>query len=151
MQKITTFLTFVDQAEAAARLYTSVFDGKVVSTMPGPNGTVMGVTFELFGQRYIALNGGPTFTFTQGFSLFVSCADQAEIDAYWQKLTADGGKESRCGWLVDKFGVSWQIVPKVLESLLGDRDREKAGRALQAMMKMTKFDIAELTRAHQGP
>jgi predicted 3-demethylubiquinone-9 3-methyltransferase (glyoxalase superfamily) len=150
MPKITPFLTFVDQAEAAARLYTSVFDGRIVSTMPGPGGTVMGVTFELLGQRYIALNGGPSFTFSQGFSLFVSCESQAEIDAYWQKLTADGGKESRCGWLVDRFGVSWQIIPSVLQSLLGDADRAKAGRAMQAMLTMGKLEIAALVRAHGG-
>jgi predicted 3-demethylubiquinone-9 3-methyltransferase (glyoxalase superfamily) len=101
------------------------------------------------GKTFIALNGGPTFTFTQGVSLFVSCDTQAEIDRYWAKLT-DGGKEIQCGWLMDKFGVSWQIVPKLLIELISDKDPAKAGRALQAMMQMQKFDIAALKRAHQG-
>jgi len=150
MPSITTFLTYDDQAEAAARLYTTLFDGRITSTMPGPNGTVFAVNFELMGTPYIALNGGPTFSFSEGMSLFVSCDTQAEIDRYWEKLTADGGKESRCGWLVDKFGVSWQIIPKKLGSLLGAQDREKAARAMQAMMKMQKLDIAELERAFEG-
>jgi len=117
--------------------------------MPGPNGTVMSLTFELLGQTFIALNGGPTFTFTQGFSLFVSCETQAEIDRYWAKLT-EGGKEVQCGWLVDKFGVSWQIVPKNLGSLVFGKDPEKSGRALQAMLAMKKLDIAALQRAYDG-
>src|SRR5687767_7373701 len=121
MSKITTFLTYDHQAEEAVRHYLSVFeDGKIVSTMPGPNNTVMSVTFELFGQRFIALNGGPTFTFSPGISLFVSCETQAEIDRYWSKLTAEG-KPVQCGWVTDKFGVSWQIVPRVLPELLGDK------------------------------
>ena len=147
-QKITTFLTYAAQAEEAAKHYTSIFDGKIVSTM-GPPGKAVSVTFELFGQMYIALNGGPTFTFSQGMSLFVSCDTQTEIDTYWEKLT-DGGKEVQCGWLVDKFGVSWQIIPKVLGSLLGDKDPAKSGRAMQAMLKMKKLDIAALERAHAG-
>ncbi|MDF2696916.1 MAG: 3-demethylubiquinone-9 3-methyltransferase [Labilithrix sp.] len=150
MSKITTFLTYDSQAEEAVRHYLSTFeDGKVLSTMPGPGGSVMSLTFELFGQTYIALNGGPTFTFAQGISLFVSCDTQAEIDRYWAKLT-EGGKEVQCGWLVDKFGVSWQIVPKILPDLLAHKDRVKSGRALQAMLQMQKLDIAALQRAFDG-
>ncbi len=150
MPKITTFLTYDNQAEAAVRHYLSIFeDGKVVSSIPGPDGAVLSVTFELFGQTFIALNGGPSFTFSQGISLFVHCDTQAEVDRYWSKLTKDG-KEGQCGWLVDKFGVSWQVVPNVLGELLGDKDPAKAGRAVQAMMKMKKLDIAALKRAHEG-
>jgi predicted 3-demethylubiquinone-9 3-methyltransferase (glyoxalase superfamily) len=157
MPEITTFLTYNDQAEQAANLYVSVFEsGKIVRVMragsagPAPKGSVFSVTFELFGRTFHALNGGPSFTFSQGISLFVECDTQAEIDRYWTKLTADGGKEIQCGWLVDKFGVSWQIVPKVLFGLISDKDEAKAGRALQAMMKMKKLDIAALKRAHDG-
>ncbi len=150
MPEITTFLTYNDQAEAAARLYTSIFDGRITSTMPGPNGTVFGLSFEILGRTFFALNGGPSFKFAEGISLFVSCETQAEIDRYWTKLTEDGGKESQCGWLVDKFGVSWQITPKHLSSLLGDKDRDKSSRAMQAMMTMKKFDIAALERAFNG-
>jgi predicted 3-demethylubiquinone-9 3-methyltransferase (glyoxalase superfamily) len=156
MPEITTFLTYDHQAEEAVRHYLSIFEnGKIVSTMrmpeggPGPAGSVLAVTFELLGQTFHALNGGPSFTFTQGFSLFVSCDTQAEIDRYWSKLT-EGGKEVQCGWLVDKFGVSWQIVPRVLMPMLTDKDRAKASRAMQAMMQMKKFDIAALKRAHEG-
>ena len=148
MPEITTFITYNDQAEAAVRHYLSIFEGgKILSTMPGPNGTVMSLTFELLGKTFIALNGGPSFTFTQGFSLFVSCETQAEIDRYWAKLT-EGGKEVQCGWLVDKFGVSWQIVPRVLGEYMSCPDQEKAGRAMQAMMKMVKLDVAALERAY---
>jgi predicted 3-demethylubiquinone-9 3-methyltransferase (glyoxalase superfamily) len=151
MPTITTFLTYNDQAEAAVRHYLSIFeDGKIVGTMPGPDGKVLGVTFELLGQTFIALNGGPSFKFTEAFSLFVSVDTQEEIDRYWAKLTANGGKEVQCGWLVDKFGVSWQIVPKLLPKLFADKDREKAGRAVQAMMAMKKLDIAGLQKAFDG-
>ena len=151
MPEITTFLTYDHQAEAAARLYISIFEGgRIVSTMPGPNGTVFGLTFEILGRTFFALNGGPTFKFSEAISLFVSCDTQAEIDRYWAKLTEDGGKESQCGWLVDKFGVSWQITPKNLSSWLGDKDPAKSSRAMQAMMKMKKFDIAALERAFHG-
>lgn len=151
MQKITTFLTYDNQAEEAAKLYTSIFPGsRIVSTSPGPGGTVMSVTFELFGQTFMALNGGPTFKFAQGISLFVSCDTQEEIDAYWSKLCEGGGKPVQCGWLTDKFGVSWQIIPKILGELFGAKDREKAGRAVQAMMGMQKLDIAALKRAFEG-
>jgi len=153
---ITTFLTYDTQAEDAAKLYTSLFDGKIKETMrypgggPKPEGTVLSVTFELFGQTYIALNGGPTFTFSQGFSLMVQVDTQAEIDRLWEKLTENGGKAVQCGWLTDKFGVSWQIVPKALGRLLSDKDRAKSGRAMQAMMKMQKLDIAKLEAAFNG-
>jgi len=151
MPEITTFLTYDSQAEAAARLYTSIFEGgRITSTMPGPNGTVFGLTFEILGRSFFALNGGPSFQFSQGISLFVSCETQAEIDHYWAKLTEDGGKEGQCGWLVDKFGVSWQITPKNLGSFLGSKDSVKSSRAMQAMLKMKKFEIAELERAFNG-
>jgi len=156
MADITTFLTFNDQAEAAANLYVSLFDGKLVSTMrlgeggPAPKGTVLSVTFELLGKTYYAMNGGPHFSFSQGISLFVSCDTQAEIDRYYDKLRADGGKELQCGWVSDKFGVVWQIVPRTLQSLIGDPDPKKAGRAMQAMLQMKKLDLAALKRAHAG-
>ena len=152
---ITTFLTYDSQAEEAAKLYTSLFDGKIKETMrypvggPRPEGSVLSVTFELLGQTYIALNGGPTFTFTQGFSLMVQVETQAEIDRLWSKLT-DGGKEIQCGWLVDKFGVSWQIVPKQLTGMLSNKDRAKSGRAMQAMMGMQKLDLGKLQAAFDG-
>jgi predicted 3-demethylubiquinone-9 3-methyltransferase (glyoxalase superfamily) len=142
MQKITTFLTYRDQAAEAAAFYVSLFPGsKILSTMPGPGGSVMTVQFELFGQKYIALNGGPTFSFSEGFSFLVSCESQAEIDELWTKLTADGGEESRCGWCKDKFGVSWQIIPRHLPQLLS------SPKAVQAMLGMNKLDIAALERA----
>jgi len=148
--KITTFLTFDHQAEEAALLYTSLFaNSKITSRMPGPGGKVMSVTFELEGREFIALNGGPTFTFSEGTSLFVSCETQAEVDAYWTKLT-DGGSEGRCGWLKDKFGVSWQIIPTLLGQLFSDPDRARSGRAINAMMGMKKLDIAALARAADG-
>jgi predicted 3-demethylubiquinone-9 3-methyltransferase (glyoxalase superfamily) len=153
---ITTFLTYDTQAEAAATLYTSLFDGKIKETMrypgggPKPEGSVLSVTFELFGQTYVALNGGPSFTFAQGFSLMVQVDTQAEIDRLWTKLLENGGKESRCGWLVDRFGVSWQIVPRQLGGLLSNKDAAKSGRAMQAMMKMNKLDIAKLQAAFDG-
>jgi len=151
MPKITTFLTYDNQAEQAVRHYLATFEsGKIVSTMAGPTGSVMSVTFELLGQTFIALNGGPSFSFSQGISLFVACDTQAEIDRFWEKLTADGGKEVQCGWLVDKFGVSWQIIPKVLGDLIGGKDAVKRGRAMQAMLQMKKLDIAALERAYEG-
>ena len=153
---ITTFLTYDTQAEEAAKLYTSLFDGKIKETMrypaggPKPEGAVLSVTFELFGQTYVALNGGPSFTFGQGFSLMVQVDTQAEIDRLWAALTGDGGKEVQCGWLVDKFGVSWQIVPRQLHDMLAHRDRAKSGRAMQAMMGMRKLDLAKLQAAFDG-
>jgi predicted 3-demethylubiquinone-9 3-methyltransferase (glyoxalase superfamily) len=153
---ITTFLTYDTQAEEAATLYTSLFGGTIKETMrypaggPRPEGATLSVTFELFGQRYIALNGGPSFTFGHGFSLMVEVDTQAEIDRLWNKLTANGGKEVQCGWLVDKFGVSWQIVPRQLSGMLSDKDRAKAARAMKAMMGMHKLDLARLESAFDG-
>jgi predicted 3-demethylubiquinone-9 3-methyltransferase (glyoxalase superfamily) len=147
-QKITTFLTFNDRAEEAAQLYTSVFaNAKITGKSPGPGGKVSSVSFELEGQQFIALNGGPSFSFTSGISLFVSCETQAEVDHFWSKLTADGGQEDRCGWLKDRFGVSWQIIPTALtRGLSGPR----AGAVVQAMLGMTKHDVAELEKAARG-
>ena len=154
MQKINPFLWFDTQAEEAAKFYTSVFkNSRIVSVSrygeagPGPKGTAMSVTFELEGQRYLALNGGPQFKFTPAISFFVNCDSQQEVDDLWSKLSA-GGKEERCGWLTDRFGLSWQIIPKALGELLGDPDREKANRVMQAMLKMVKIDIAGLQRAY---
>ena len=153
---ITTFLTYDTQAEEAAKLYTSLFGGKITDTSrypaggPKPEGTVLSVTFELLGQTYIALNGGATFTFSQGFSLMVQVETQAEIDRLWTKLLENGGKPVQCGWLVDKFGVSWQIIPKQLGSMLSDKDRAKSGRAMQAMMGMQKLELAKLQAAFDG-
>lgn len=153
---ITTFLTYDTQAEEAALLYTSLFAGKIKDTMrypaggPKPAGSVLSVTFELLGQTYIALNGGPSFSFAQGFSLMVQVETQAEIDRLWNGLLAGGGKAVQCGWLVDKFGVSWQIVPKQLGAMLSDKDSAKAGRAMQAMMGMQKLDLQGLQAAFNG-
>lgn len=150
-QKITPFLWFNDNAEEAARFYTSIFaDAKILSTMPGPEGKAMSVTFELMGQRITILNGGPHFQLNEAFSLFVDCADQAEVDFLWEKLTADGGEESQCAWLKDKFGLSWQIVPRQLGEMLGDPDPEKSQRVMQAMLQMTKIDIAALQAAYDA-
>jgi predicted 3-demethylubiquinone-9 3-methyltransferase (glyoxalase superfamily) len=156
-RKITTFLWFDNNAEEAANFYVSIFkNSKIVSISrysegaPGPAGTAMTVNFELDGQEFIALNGGPQFKFTEAISLFVNCATQEEVDYFWSELTADGGQESRCGWLKDKFGLSWQIVPTALGELLGNKDRKKAQRAMQAMLKMKKIDIGELKRAAEG-
>ena len=150
MQKITPFLWFDGNAEAAMQFYVSIFkNSKIVSTMAGPDGKVMTGTFQLEGQQFMALNGGPHFKFTEAISLFVNCETQAEVDELWNKLTA-GGAESRCGWLKDKFGLSWQIIPSALGRLLGDKDRVKANRAMQAMLQMQKIDIAKLQQAFDG-
>jgi predicted 3-demethylubiquinone-9 3-methyltransferase (glyoxalase superfamily) len=150
MPTITTFLTYDNQAEEAVRLYLSVFeDGKITRITRGGDGAVFSLSFQLLGQDYIAMNAGPTFKFSEGISLFVSCDTQEEVDSYWARLTA-GGKEGQCGWLVDKFGVSWQIVPKALGEYIGGKDQAKASRAVQAMMKMKKLDIAALKRAYDG-
>ncbi len=147
MQKITTFLMFEDCAHEAAEFYVSIFgNSKITSTMPGPGGKAMGATFVLDGQEFNAFNGGPHFSFSQGISLFVSCDTQSEIDEKYEKLS-EGGEKQPCGWLKDKFGVSWQIVPPILSELLQDKDREKANRVLQAMLKMQKIDIQALTDA----
>jgi len=156
MQKITTFLTFNDQAEEAMKLYTSIFrHSKILSLShygeegPGPKGTVMSGTFELEGQPFIALNGGPYFTFAQGISLFVNCESQAEVDDLWEKLS-EGGEKQPCGWLKDRFGVSWQIIPSVLGEMLQDKDPRRAGRVMQAMLKMEKIDIKALQQAYDS-
>jgi len=152
-QKITPFLWFDDKAEEAADFYVSLFDDSKIDgvTHYGPNmpvreGTVMTVDFTLAGQKFVALNGGPEFQFTEAVSFFVSCKDQAEVDDFWKKLT-DGGEESQCGWLKDKYGLSWQIVPEQLMQLLNDPDPGRAQRATQAMLKMQKIDVDELRRA----
>jgi predicted 3-demethylubiquinone-9 3-methyltransferase (glyoxalase superfamily) len=147
MQKITPFLWYDGQAEAAANLYVSIFkDSKIVSV--SRNGAaVMSVTLELEGQRLHAFNGGPHFKFTPAISLFVDCETQEEVDELWGKLSA-GGEESRCGWLKDRYGLSWQIIPKVLGQMLQDQDPKKARNVMQAMLKMSKIDIAGLKRAY---
>jgi predicted 3-demethylubiquinone-9 3-methyltransferase (glyoxalase superfamily) len=150
MQKITPFLWFDGKAEEAANFYVSIFkNSKVVSTSPGPNGTVMSATFQLDGQDFFALNGGPQFTFTPAVSFFVNCETQQEVDELWEKLS-EGGKKERCGWLKDKYGLSWQIIPSVLSKLLRDKDPAKAKRVMQAMLQMDKIDIARLQQAHAG-
>jgi predicted 3-demethylubiquinone-9 3-methyltransferase (glyoxalase superfamily) len=149
MQSITPFLWFDSQAEEAMNFYTSVFaDSKVISVSRA-QGRVLSVTFEINGQRLMALNGGPMYALTEAFSLFVGCESQAEIDELWAKLTANGGSPGRCGWLKDRFGLSWQIVPTVLGGLLSDPDPAAAGRVLQAMLQMGKIDLAALLRARQ--
>jgi predicted 3-demethylubiquinone-9 3-methyltransferase (glyoxalase superfamily) len=148
MQKISPFLWFDGNAVEAMEFYLSVFKNSTKKAiMPGPDGSVMGVTFELEGLEFQGLNAGPMFKFNEAVSFFVKSDTQEEIDYYWEKLTADGGKESMCGWLKDKFGLSWQIVPPILGKLLGDPDREKAGRVMQAMMQMNKIIIADLEKA----
>ena len=147
MQKITTFLWFTANAEEAMNFYVSIFrNSKVKSTSRAPNGQVMTGTFVLDGQEFMALNGGPMFQFTPAISLFVSCETQAEVDELWAKLSA-GGKDEQCGWLTDKFGLSWQIIPTALGRLLTAKDAAAAGRVTQAMLKMKKINIAELERA----
>ena len=150
MKKITPFLWFDNQAEEAMNFYVSIFkNSRVLGVTPGPNGIAQSVTFELEGQEFMALNAGPQFKFNEAISFFVSCKTQEEVDELWEKLTADGGEEGRCGWLKDKYGLSWQIIPTALGELLGDPDPEKAGRALQAMLKMTKIDIQGLRQAYE--
>ena len=153
MRKLTPCLWFDTEGEEAARFYTSVFpNSRVVevtrygSAGPRPEGTVMTVSFELDGQSFIALNGGPEFTFSEAVSFQVACKDQAEVDTYWQQLS-EGGEEGPCGWLKDRFGLSWQIVPTALPRLLGDPDPEKSQRVMAAMMQMRKIEIEELEQA----
>jgi predicted 3-demethylubiquinone-9 3-methyltransferase (glyoxalase superfamily) len=155
-QKITTFLWFDNQAEEAINFYVSIFKnsrvGDVVrygETGPGPKGQVMTAEFQLAGQQFIALNGGPHFKFTEAISLVVNCDTQEEVDELWERLS-EGGQKVQCGWLKDRFGLSWQIVPTVLKDLLKDKDPEKTNRVMQALMKMTKLDIAELKAAYEG-
>ena len=149
MKKITPFLWFDDQAEEALNFYVSIFkNSKILSVSPGPNGKAFTVSAELDGQEITALNAGPEFKFTEAISFFVNCETQAEVDELWEKLTA-GGEESQCGWLKDKYGLSWQIVPTALGRLLGDPDPVKAQRVMQAMLKMRKIDIAGLQQAYE--
>ena len=153
MQKITPFLWFDNQAEEAMNFYTSIFkNSRIVNTKrygdagPGPKGSVMTGTFILDGQEFYALNGGPHFKFTEAISLFIKCETQEEVDLFWDKLS-DGGQKSRCGWLKDRFGLSWQIIPSSLGRLISDPDPARAGRAMQAMLGMQKIDIAALEQA----
>lgn len=156
VQKITPFLWFDTQAEEAANFYTSIFKNSRITNVarygeagPGPAGSVMTVSFELEGQAFTALNGGPQFNFTEAVSFFVNCADQQEVDELWGKLTS-GGEEGPCGWLKDKYGLSWQIVPMALMQMLGDPDPEKARRVTEAMFQMKKIDVPALERAYAG-
>jgi predicted 3-demethylubiquinone-9 3-methyltransferase (glyoxalase superfamily) len=149
MNKITPFLWFDTQAEEAMNFYVSLFkNSKVNSVSRGPDGKAFTVSFELDGQEFMGLNAGPQFKFHESISMFVNCEDQAEVDELWAKLTADGGEESMCGWLKDKFGLSWQIIPKALGELMGDPDPVKAQRVMQAMLQMKKIDVAGLQQAY---
>lgn len=157
MQKIIPFLWFETQAEEAANFYISIFkNSKIISVTkygeagPGPKGSAMSVIFELEGQTFYALNGGPQFKFTPAISLFVNCTTQNEVDELWEKLSA-GGQPNRCGWLTDKFGLSWQIIPTILGDLLQSKDPGKSQKAMKAMMQMGKLDIEGLKRAAEAP
>jgi len=151
MKKITPFLWFDTQAEDAMNFYCSVFkNSKVNGVSRGPDGRAFTVSFELDGQEFMGLNAGPEFKFNEAVSMYVNCEDQAEVDYFWDKLTANGGEESMCGWLKDKYGLSWQIVPKQLGELMGDPDTVKSKRVMDAMLKMQKIIIADLKRAHEG-
>jgi predicted 3-demethylubiquinone-9 3-methyltransferase (glyoxalase superfamily) len=152
-QKITPFLWYTDQAEEAAKFYTSIFKDAKIKTIArygdaglGPQGSVMTVAFEIEGQEFVALNGGPLFKFTPAVSFVINCDTQEEVDRYWEKLSA-GGKTDRCGWLTDKFGLSWQVVPRALVELIGDPDPAKSKRVVEAMLQMTKIDIQTLKKA----
>lgn len=157
MQKITPFLWFDDKAEEAAKFYASIFKNSKVGAishygddMPMPKGTVMTVAFQLEGQDFVALNGGPHFKFTEAISFVVNCETQEEIDYFWEKLLAGGGEESQCGWLKDKFGLSWQIVPTILSGMVADNDAARAQRVMHAMLQMVKIDMTTLQRAYDG-
>jgi len=156
MPRITPFLWFDGNAEEAARHYVSIFkNSRIAETRrygeagPGPKGSVMSVAFQLEGQDFIALNGGPHYSFNQAVSFFVSCSTQEEVDELWERLS-EGGEKIKCGWLRDKYGVPWQIIPTALGEMLSDQDPEKARRTMQAMLGMTKIDIAALRRAYEG-
>src|SRR5438876_1063205 len=159
MQKITPFLWFDHQAEEAVKFYTSVFKNSKIGRIlryskeaakasGRPAGSVLTVEFEMEGQKFVALNGGPLFKFNESISFVVNCETQEEVDYFWEKLTADGGQESQCGWLKDKFGVSWQVTPTVLIEMLYDQDRNKSGRVMHAMLQMQKIDINKLKAAY---
>jgi predicted 3-demethylubiquinone-9 3-methyltransferase (glyoxalase superfamily) len=157
MQKITTFLWFDKQAEEAAKFYCSVFkDSKILGItrhLEGSGvakGEVLTVQFRLRDQEYVALNGGPHFKFTEAISLMINCKDQKEVDYYWEKLLAGGGQESACGWLKDRYGLSWQVTPTILLEMIADKDREKAQRAFDAMLQMRKIEIRKLKEAYDG-
>jgi predicted 3-demethylubiquinone-9 3-methyltransferase (glyoxalase superfamily) len=156
MQKITPFLWFDNQAEEAANFYVSLFKNSKLGSIrrygdagPGPNGSVMSVTFQLEGQEFFALNGGPHFKFTPAISLFVNCENQTEVDELWEKLSA-GGRKDRCGWLQDKYGLSWQIIPTALGQLLSDPDPAKSSRVMKAMLQMEKIDVNKLKQAYEN-
>ncbi len=155
MQKITPFLWFDNQAEEAANFYTSIFKNSKIGAIsrygeagPGPKGSVMVVTFQLEGEEFVALNGGPLFKFTEAISLSVNCETQEEVDELWEKLS-EGGEKGRCGWLKDKYGLSWQINPTVLGEMLSDQDAGKSNRVMQAMLQMDKIDIGKLKQAYE--
>lgn len=157
MQKIMPCLWFDDRIEEAVNFYVSVFgDSRILSTSrygdagPLPKGKVLAMTFEIEGQEFMALNGGPQFKFSEAVSFYVKCETQAEVDYFWEKLTADGGSEDQCGWLKDKYGLSWQIIPNALPELMGDKDPAKSQRVMEAMLQMVKIDVAELEKAHAG-
>jgi len=156
VQKIVPFLWFDSQAEEAAKFYVSLFKNSKMGAVtrygdagPGPKGTAMSVAFQLNGQDFYALNGGPIFKFTEAISLYINCETQEEVDELWEKLSA-GGSKSQCGWLKDRYGLSWQVIPTVLGKLLGDKDPAKAKRVMEAMLKMTKLEIKKLEDAHAG-
>ncbi len=149
MKKITPFLWFDKQAEEAMNFYISIFkNSKILNVSPGPNGTVTSASFQLEGQEFMAFNAGPQFKFTEAISFFVDCKTQEEVDELWEKLS-EGGEKGRCGWLKDKFGLSWQIIPSALGELLGDKDAAKAKRVMEAMLQMNKIDIQTLRQAHE--
>ncbi|WP_416416188.1 VOC family protein [Paenarthrobacter aromaticivorans] len=151
MQKISTCLWFDGLAAEAAEFYTSTFDdSSILTSMPGPGGQVLTVDFEIEGRQFMALNGGPAFTFNEAVSLMVNCDSQDEVDRYWNALLEGGGEESQCGWLKDKFGLSWQIVPAGMPSLLNGPDPAGSQRAMEAMLKMRKLDINALQKAYDG-
>ena len=161
MQKITPFLWYDDKAEEAANFYVSIFKNSKIGDIARyddagakaagrPTDSVMVVEFQLEGQKFVALNGGPHFKFTEAVSFVVNCETQEEVDYFWQKLTADGGQESQCGWLKDKYGLSWQVVPTILTELLKDKDPVKSQRVMKAMLQMKKIDIATLKQAYEG-
>ena len=156
MHQVTTFLTFQDRAEEAVNLYVSLIKNSKISSMtrmggegPGGKGALMHAAFQLDGQEFMAMDGGPYFAFAQGISLFVNCEAQEEVDRLWEKLS-EGGEPGQCGWLKDRFGVSWQIIPSALGELMQGKDPEKSKRVMEAMLKMTKIDIQALQKAHDG-